>query len=123
MGIIFIKITIFKQVCQNNNEKYEKNNYMITFFSFLIVLFGSVNWLSIGMLQYDIIAGFFGTQSNIFSRIFYIVFGFAAIWLVISAIRQKGKINIVKDRLNTKKMEEKEDELAEKFGQKPNPND
>lgn len=96
---------------------------MITFISFLIVLFGSVNWLSIGMLQYDIIAGFFGTQSNIFSRIVYILFGFAAIWLVISAIRQKGKINIVKDRLNTKKLEEKEDELAEKMGQKPNPND
>lgn len=96
---------------------------MITFISFLIILFGSVNWLSIGMLQYDIIAGFFGTQSNIFSRIVYILFGFAAIWLVISAIRQKGKINIVKDRLNTKKLEEKEDELAEKMGQKPNPND
>ena len=101
----------------------EKNICMITFISFLIVLFGSINWLSIGMLQYDIIAGFFGTQSNIFSRIVYILFGFAAIWLVISAIRQKGKINIVKDRLNTKKLEEKEDELAEKMGQTPNPND
>ena len=96
---------------------------MITLFSFLIVLFGSINWLSIGMLQYDIIAGFFGTQANIFSRIIYIIFGFRAIWLVISAIRQKGKINIVKDRLNTRKLEEKEDELAEKLGQKPSPND
>ncbi len=96
---------------------------MITFVSFIIVLFGSVNWLSIGMLQYDIIAGFFGTQANIFSRIIYILFGFAAIWLVISAIRQKGKINIVKDRLNLKEMEQKEDELAEKFGQKNSPND
>lgn len=96
---------------------------MITFVSFIIVLFGSVNWLSVGMLQYDIIAGFFGTQANIFSRIIYILFGFAAIWLVISAIRQKGKINIVKDRLNLKGMEKKEDELAGKFGQKNSPND
>lgn len=96
---------------------------MITFFSFLIVLFGSINWLSIGMLQYDIIAGFFGTQASIFSRIIYIVFGFAALWLIISAFRQKGKINIVKDRLNSKKLEKQEDELAEKLGQKPSPND
>lgn len=96
---------------------------MITFVSFLIVLFGSINWLSIGMLQYDIIAGFFGTQSNIFSRIIYILFGFSAIWLIISAVRQKGKINIVKDRLNLEKLENKEDELAEKFGQKNSPND
>ena len=65
---------------------------MITFISFLIVLFGSVNWLSIGMLQYDIIAGFFGTQSNIFSRIIYILFGFAAIWLIISPILTNGKL-------------------------------
>ena len=107
-----------KKVCQNIFLFFEENKIMITFISFLVVLFGSVNWLSIGMLQYDIIAGFFGTQSNIFSRIVYILFGFAAIWLIISAIRQKGKINIVKDRLDVKAMEEKEDELAEKFGQK-----
>lgn len=96
---------------------------MITFICFLTVLFGSINWLSIGMLQYDIIAGFFGTQSNIFSRIIYIIFGFAAIWLIISAVRQKGKINIVKDRLNLKKLEEQENQLAEKIGQKNSPND
>ncbi len=91
---------------------------MITFISFLIVLFGSINWLSIGMLQYDIIAGFFGTQSSMFSRIIYILFGFAAIWLIVSAIRQKGKINIVKDRLPLKKLEENEEKLSNNFGQK-----
>ena len=91
---------------------------MITFISFLIVLFGSINWLSIGMLQYDIIAGFFGTQSSMFSRIIYILFGFAAIWLIVSEIRQKGKINIVKDRLPLKKLEENEEKLSNNFGQK-----
>lgn len=91
---------------------------MITFISFLIVLFGSINWLSIGMLQYDIIAGFFGTQSSMFSRIIYIIFGFAAIWLIVSAIRQRGKINIVKDRLPLKKLEENEEKLSNNFGQK-----
>lgn len=91
---------------------------MITFISFLIVLFGSINWLSIGMLQYDIIAGFFGTQSSMFSRIIYILFGFAAIWLIVSAIRQRGKINIVKDRLPLKKLEENEEKLSNNLGQK-----
>lgn len=71
---------------------------MITLISFLIVLFGCVNWLSIGMLQYDIVAGFFGTQSSIFSRIVYIFVGFAALWLIISAFRQRGRINIVRDK-------------------------
>lgn len=71
---------------------------MITFISFLVTLFGCVNWMSIGMLQYDIVAGFFGTQSNIFSRIIYIVIGFAALWMIISAIKQRGKINIFKNK-------------------------
>lgn len=84
---------------------------MITFISFLIVLFGCVNWLSIGMLQYDIIAGFFGTQANIFSRIIYIIIGFAALWFVVSAIRQKGKINIFKNKIEKKPShEDREDE-------------
>lgn len=71
---------------------------MFTFISFLIVLFGCINWLSIGMLQYDIVAGFFGTQANIFSRIIYIIIGFAALWFIVSAIRQRGKINIFKNK-------------------------
>ena len=70
------------------------------------------------MLQYDIIAGFFGTQSSMFSRIIYIIFGFAAIWLIVSAIRQRGKINIVKDRLPLKKLEENEEKLSNNLGQK-----
>ncbi len=72
---------------------------MITFISFLITLFGCINWLSIGMLQYDIVAGFFGTQSNIFSRIIYIIIGFAAFWLIVSTIRQRGKVNIFKNKM------------------------
>ena len=84
-----------------------KNINMITFICFLLTLFGCVNWLSIGMLQYDIIAGFFGTQSSMFSRIFYIIFGFAALWLVIMAIRGKGRIHVFKNK--PEKQERKED--------------
>ena len=63
-----------------------------------MTLFGCVNWLSIGMLQYDIIAGFFGTQASIFSRIVYIIFGFAALWLLIMAFRGKGRIHVLKNK-------------------------
>lgn len=75
-----------------------KNIYMITFICFLITIFGCVNWLSIGMLQYDIIAGFFGTQASMFSRIIYIAFGFSALWIGIMAIRGRGKIHVFKNK-------------------------
>lgn len=65
---------------------------MISLLSFIIVLVGAFNWLSIGILQFDFIAGIFGSQANIFSRIVYTIVGFSAFWLIYATIRQKGKI-------------------------------
>ncbi len=73
---------------------------MITFVCFLITIFGCINWLSIGMLQYDIVAGFFGTQASIFSRILYIIIGFAAFWMIAMAFKHKGRIHIFKNKLD-----------------------
>lgn len=86
---------------------------MVTFISFLIILFGCVNWMSIGMLQYDIVAGFFGTQSSMFSRLIYILIGFAALWFIVSVIRQKGKINIFKNKIEKKEVYHREERMNE----------
>lgn len=67
---------------------------MITLISFFIVLLGAFNWLSIGLMQYDFVAGIFGTQSSFLSRTVYILVGFAAVWLIVTTILQKGKIKI-----------------------------
>lgn len=67
---------------------------MITLISFFIVLLGAFNWLSIGLMQYDFVAGVFGTQSSFLSRMIYILVGFAAVWLIITTFLQKGKIKI-----------------------------
>lgn len=66
---------------------------MISIISFIVVIFGSVNWLSIGFFQYDLVAGLFGYQGSIFSRIVYIFIGICAIYLVFSVIKHKGKIS------------------------------
>lgn len=69
---------------------------MISILSFIIVIFGSMNWLSIGLFQYDIVAGLFGYQGSIFSRMVYIVVGVAACWLLFSIIKNKGSLNAKK---------------------------
>ena len=69
---------------------------MISIFAFIIVIFGSMNWLSIGFFQYDIVAGIFGFQGSIFSRLVYIVVGISAIYLLFSVIKNKGKISVRK---------------------------
>ena len=76
---------------------------MITFISFVLIILGAVNWLSIGALQYDFVAGLFGSQASMFSRIIYFFVGIAAIWIVIQAFRGKGRIKINDDGFNKKK--------------------
>lgn len=65
---------------------------MITLISLIIVAIGIVNWFTIGALQYDFIAGLFGSQANIFSRIIYVLVGIAGIFLAYSIVRNKGKL-------------------------------
>lgn len=69
---------------------------MISIFAFIIVIFGCMNWLSIGFFQYDIVAGIFGFQGSIFSRLVYIVIGISAIYLIYVIIKNKGRITVKK---------------------------
>ena len=67
---------------------------MFTFLSFLLCIAGSINWLMIGLLQYDFIAGLFGFQASIFSRLVYILFGIGAVYLVLRVIINKGTFKV-----------------------------
>lgn len=68
---------------------------MLTFLAFLLVILGGIDWLLVGLLQYDYVAGLFGYQASIFSRLIYIIVGAATIFIVIKAIIGKGKLNLV----------------------------
>ena len=70
---------------------------MITFISFALIILGALNWLSIGALQYDFVAGLFGSQASMFSRIVYFFIGVTSVWIVIQLIRGKGRIKINDD--------------------------
>jgi len=80
---------------------------MFLFISFLLTIAGCVNWLLIGLLQYDFVAGIFGYQGSIFSRIIYIIIGAGAIFFLIKIIMQKGKIEIFNFK-KKKRYEERE---------------
>ena len=68
---------------------------MINLIVILILIVGGLNWASIGFLQYDFIAGFFGTQASIFSRLIYIIIGMATIYFIYMSFKYKGLIKIV----------------------------
>ena len=86
---------------------------MLSFISFLLVCIGCLNWFSIGILQFDFVAGIFGSQSNIFSRLIYTLVGIAAIIVAINFVTNKGKFVVSFKKANKefkKYQEEKEQE-------------
>lgn len=78
---------------------------MLSLISFVLVCVGCLNWFSIGILQYDFVAGIFGSQSNIFSRIIYTLVGIASIIVAFNLIKNKGKFIISFKKKNEEEFE------------------
>lgn len=86
---------------------------MLSFISFVLVCIGSLNWFSIGVLQYDFVAGLFGSQSNIFSRLIYTLVGVASLIVIANTLKNKGKFTVSFKKANKEYnnyMEEKREE-------------
>lgn len=71
---------------------------MLTIISFLLMVIGCVNWLMVGLLQYDFVAGIFGFQGSILSRIVYIIIGVGCLFFLFKVIKGKGKVSIFSRR-------------------------
>ena len=82
---------------------------------FIMLIIGGFNWLSIGMLQYDFVAGFFGTQASIFSRLVYIGIGICCLVVIFDTIKNKGKVLLFgrKKQRQNQKLETNNDILGE----------
>jgi len=67
---------------------------MFRLFAFIFTCLGGLNWLMIGALQYDFIAGIFGTQANVFSRIIYVFIGFCSMYILVVTLFSKGRLKL-----------------------------
>lgn len=67
---------------------------MLRLIAFILTCLGGINWLMIGSLQYDFIAGLFGTQANIFSRIIYVIIGVATAYIMFVTLFNKGRLKL-----------------------------
>ena len=55
-----------------------------------LVIVGGLNWLLVGLFEFDLVAAITGSQfgeTNVISRVVYALVGVAAIWLVPSLPR------------------------------------
>lgn len=49
----------------------------------LLVIIGGINWLLVGALDYDLVAGIFGGQEAMLSRLVYVLVGLSALYQLV----------------------------------------
>lgn len=60
-----------------------------------LVIIGGLNWLLVGLFEFDLVASIFGSQENIGAKIVYILVGLAALY----SLKFFGHINDHYDRV------------------------
>ena len=65
---------------------------MLDMISLLLTIIGGINWLLVGVFQFDLVAWIFGGQGALISRIIYTVIGAAALWCITLLFRGKEKM-------------------------------
>ena len=64
--------------------------------SLILVIIGALNWLLVGLFQFDLVAWICGGQAAVFARIFYSLVGVAGLWSVSLLFRSKVSPQAVK---------------------------
>lgn len=50
--------------------------------SLALIIIGALNWGSIGLFQFDVIAWIFGGQASAVSRVLYVLVALAGLWCI-----------------------------------------
>lgn len=80
-------MNIYFYVAQNIIEEDEK--MILDRIALFLVIIGAVNWGSIGLFQFDIVAWLFGGQGDIISRVIYTLVAVSGLWLISLFFRQR----------------------------------
>ncbi len=65
---------------------------MLDRISLILVIIGALNWGSIGIFSFDIVAWIFGGQTAILSRIIYTLVALAGIWCISLLFRKEDLV-------------------------------
>ena len=57
----------------------------------ILTIIGALNWGSIGLVQFDLVAWIFGGAGTLLARIVYTVVALAGIWCISLLFRPKAK--------------------------------
>ncbi|MBQ8431658.1 MAG: DUF378 domain-containing protein [Clostridia bacterium] len=63
----------------------------------ILTVIGALNWGSIGLFQFDLVAWICGGQSSLLSRIIYTVVGLAGIWCISLIFRARESFEQIEE--------------------------
>lgn len=49
----------------------------------LLIIVGGLNWLLVGLFQFDLVAALFGGPQAVLARVVYVLVGLSALWQLI----------------------------------------
>ncbi len=58
----------------------------------ILTIIGALNWGSVGLFQFDLVAWIFGGQDALLSRIIYTVVALAGLWCITLVFRARENI-------------------------------
>lgn len=58
--------------------------------SLVLTIIGAINWLLVGLFQFDLVAYICGGQGAVISRIVYTIVGVAGLWCISLLFRERG---------------------------------
>lgn len=64
----------------------------------LLVIIGALNWLLVGLFQFDLVAALFGGQDALLSRLVYTLVGVAGIWSTSLLFRDRERAGNYKSK-------------------------
>lgn len=63
----------------------------------ILTIAGALNWGSIGLFQFDIVAWICGGSSSLLSRVIYTVIALAGIWCISLLFRSREEMDRIED--------------------------
>jgi uncharacterized membrane protein YuzA (DUF378 family) len=63
----------------------ERRLNAVDWIALALLVIGGLNWLLVGLFQFDLVAAIFGGQASIISRIVYTLVGISAVYVAIDA--------------------------------------
>ena len=67
---------------------------MLDRIALILVIIGAVNWGSIGLFRYDIVAHLFGGQYAVVSRVIYTLVALAGLWCITLLFRRRNTAEV-----------------------------